>query len=336
MLRLEDNETNETIEVDADAIKADYLDEVAKFRATYKQDCVRTRIDYVPLHTGMPFDKALDELSAHAAGPGLTEWSDVAMELSIMHAGLAAGAAAGGLAGDPAPVHASDAEARDLPGAAADPGTPEAIQEADARSRTGCCCWRGWRVIALMALALGRPSLLLARFLWDRNRNRRRWASCSTPAIDGLHRERQNAAGRSQGARARVGGQAARLEPGLRGRLGRAAGSGRAMSPAAALKRIESLTIRPVNRPLNSAMGQVYRRGRRVRPAAARRLRADGSLPYVVAARTGRRKGSSRSRSSRRSKGSRIVTFILGVASKEVTNVAVDTAEPSSTRRDPG
>jgi uncharacterized protein (DUF58 family) len=59
MLRLEDNETNEMIEVDADAIKADYLDEVAKFRATYKQDCVRARIDYVPLHTGMPFDKAL-------------------------------------------------------------------------------------------------------------------------------------------------------------------------------------------------------------------------------------------------------------------------------------
>ena len=59
MLRLEDNETNEILEVDADAIKADYLDEVAKFRETYKQDCVRTRIDYVPLHTGMPFDKAL-------------------------------------------------------------------------------------------------------------------------------------------------------------------------------------------------------------------------------------------------------------------------------------
>jgi uncharacterized protein (DUF58 family) len=59
MLRLEDNETNETIEVDADAIKADYLDEVANFRATYKQECVRARIDYVPLHTGMPFDKAL-------------------------------------------------------------------------------------------------------------------------------------------------------------------------------------------------------------------------------------------------------------------------------------
>jgi uncharacterized protein (DUF58 family) len=59
MLRLEDNETNETIEVDAEAIKADYLEEVVKFRATYRNDCVRARVDYVPLHTGMPFDKAL-------------------------------------------------------------------------------------------------------------------------------------------------------------------------------------------------------------------------------------------------------------------------------------
>jgi uncharacterized protein (DUF58 family) len=59
MLRLEDNETREMIEVDADAIKADYLEEVNNFRETYRDDCVRARIDYVPLHTGMPFDKAL-------------------------------------------------------------------------------------------------------------------------------------------------------------------------------------------------------------------------------------------------------------------------------------
>ena len=59
MVRLEDNETREIIEVDADAIKADYLEEVEQFRAKYRTDCVRSRIDYVPLHTGMPFDKAL-------------------------------------------------------------------------------------------------------------------------------------------------------------------------------------------------------------------------------------------------------------------------------------
>ena len=29
------------------------------FAHVYKADCVRARIDYVPLHTGMPFDKAL-------------------------------------------------------------------------------------------------------------------------------------------------------------------------------------------------------------------------------------------------------------------------------------
>jgi len=59
MLKLEDNETREILEVDADAIKADYLEEVESFQAGYRADCIRARIDYVPLHTGMPFDKAL-------------------------------------------------------------------------------------------------------------------------------------------------------------------------------------------------------------------------------------------------------------------------------------
>jgi uncharacterized protein (DUF58 family) len=59
MLKLEDNETREILEVDADAIKSDYLEEVATFREGYRTDCVKARIDYVPLHTGMPFDKAL-------------------------------------------------------------------------------------------------------------------------------------------------------------------------------------------------------------------------------------------------------------------------------------
>jgi len=59
MLELEDNETREKLEVDADAIKADYLEEVAAFRGGYRKECQGARIDYVPLHTGMPFDKAL-------------------------------------------------------------------------------------------------------------------------------------------------------------------------------------------------------------------------------------------------------------------------------------
>ena len=59
MVELEDNETQETLLVDAQGVKADYLEEVASFQDAYRQDCYRTRIDYVPLHTGMPFDKAL-------------------------------------------------------------------------------------------------------------------------------------------------------------------------------------------------------------------------------------------------------------------------------------
>jgi uncharacterized protein (DUF58 family) len=59
MVELEDNETKETLLVDAEGIKADYLDEVAAFQAEYRKECIGARIDYVPLNTGMPFDKAL-------------------------------------------------------------------------------------------------------------------------------------------------------------------------------------------------------------------------------------------------------------------------------------
>lgn len=59
LMELEDNETRETLVVDAEGIKADYLEEVASFQNHYRRECSRARIDYVPLHTGMPFDKAL-------------------------------------------------------------------------------------------------------------------------------------------------------------------------------------------------------------------------------------------------------------------------------------
>ena len=59
MYQMEDPETGERLLVDADAMKADYLDEVAAFRASYRKECAGARIDYVALHTGQPFDKAL-------------------------------------------------------------------------------------------------------------------------------------------------------------------------------------------------------------------------------------------------------------------------------------
>lgn len=59
MVELEDNETNEKLVVDAEGIKADYLEEVAAFIESYRKECLGARIDYVPIHTGTPFDKAL-------------------------------------------------------------------------------------------------------------------------------------------------------------------------------------------------------------------------------------------------------------------------------------
>ena len=58
-LDLEDNESDERLLTDAEAIKADYLEAVKEFREDFKKTCLRGRMDYVPLHTGMPFDKAL-------------------------------------------------------------------------------------------------------------------------------------------------------------------------------------------------------------------------------------------------------------------------------------
>ena len=58
-VELEDNETGESITVDALGVRADYLEAVEEFRSQYKKDFFRARVDYVPLHTGMAFDKAL-------------------------------------------------------------------------------------------------------------------------------------------------------------------------------------------------------------------------------------------------------------------------------------
>ena len=70
-----------------------------------------------------------------------------------------------------------------------------------------------------------------------------------------------------------IAAQAARLEPGLRGRLGRAGPVPIGLSPAAALKRIDALDD-PAGQPAAQCRhGPGLRRGRRVRPAGARRLR---------------------------------------------------------------
>ncbi|NBV46205.1 MAG: DUF58 domain-containing protein [Planctomycetia bacterium] len=54
-------ETGEKMIVDADAVRRDFVAAVAAFREEYRRSCFHAGIDYVPLDTSMPFDRALME-----------------------------------------------------------------------------------------------------------------------------------------------------------------------------------------------------------------------------------------------------------------------------------
>jgi uncharacterized protein (DUF58 family) len=64
LVELEDPESSQKLEVDADSFRGDYLQEVASFRETYRRECFQSGIDYVPLDTSMPFDRALTQYLA--------------------------------------------------------------------------------------------------------------------------------------------------------------------------------------------------------------------------------------------------------------------------------
>jgi uncharacterized protein (DUF58 family) len=59
LVELRDPETHERIEVDADGYRRDYLAAIGEFRDVYQRECRQSRIDYVPIDTSMPFDRAL-------------------------------------------------------------------------------------------------------------------------------------------------------------------------------------------------------------------------------------------------------------------------------------
>lgn len=61
LVELEDPETGDMLQVDADAIRADYLSNLEAMRETYRKECFQIGIDYVPLSTSMQFDRALTE-----------------------------------------------------------------------------------------------------------------------------------------------------------------------------------------------------------------------------------------------------------------------------------
>jgi uncharacterized protein (DUF58 family) len=58
---LKDPETGQSMVMDADGIRTDYLETLAEMRETYRKACLSIGADYVPLDTSMPFDKALLE-----------------------------------------------------------------------------------------------------------------------------------------------------------------------------------------------------------------------------------------------------------------------------------
>ena len=71
MLELEDNETNETLLVDAEGIKADYLEEVASFQAAYRKECLERPGRLHRLAHGHAVRQSVDELPAQPAVPGV-------------------------------------------------------------------------------------------------------------------------------------------------------------------------------------------------------------------------------------------------------------------------
>ncbi|MFW5840092.1 MAG: DUF58 domain-containing protein, partial [Planctomycetota bacterium] len=60
-LELEEPETGQTLQVDARSIRAGYLEEIRRFIDEYKRQCQAVRADFVMVHNGMTFDKALIE-----------------------------------------------------------------------------------------------------------------------------------------------------------------------------------------------------------------------------------------------------------------------------------
>ena len=61
MVDLKDPESGESLIVDADGMRSDYLQTLEELRSRYRKECLSMGIDYVGLDTSMPFDKALIE-----------------------------------------------------------------------------------------------------------------------------------------------------------------------------------------------------------------------------------------------------------------------------------
>ena len=61
LIEFEDVETPERLTVDAKGMRGDYVQALREFRQSYREECSKVNIDYVPMDTSVSFDKALME-----------------------------------------------------------------------------------------------------------------------------------------------------------------------------------------------------------------------------------------------------------------------------------
>ena len=59
VIEFEDVEQHDKLTIDAKGMRPDYLAGLAEFRESYRQECAKADIDYVPMDTSVGFDKAL-------------------------------------------------------------------------------------------------------------------------------------------------------------------------------------------------------------------------------------------------------------------------------------
>src|SRR5271166_4058130 len=249
------------------------------------------------------------------------------MEFSLLHAGLAAGM---GLAALPVILHLF---MRQTPKHVIFPAL-RLVRERQKRSRKRLRI-KNWllllarmAVLALMALALARPRLYSQVPLGDE----------SVPTALGLVFDTSLSMGYKEKGKTRLDEAKERA----RALLDQISDSSLVfpansadpvapvgLSPAAARKWIDNLTLRDVNRPLNAVMGQVY-------PAVAECDRPRHEV-FVLTdlARSSWNLGQRASDLDRIEKSGdgktsgKVATFILRLGTKDVTDVAIDAAEPA-------
>ncbi len=251
------------------------------------------------------------------------------MEFSLIHAGLAAGAA---LAALPVILHLF---MRQTPKHVIFPAL-RLIRERQKRSQKRLRI-KNWllllarmALVALMALALARPRLYSQTSLGDQE----------VPTALGLVFDTSLSMGYKEKDKTRLDEAKERASRSLKKMPDSSQvfvvdsaepGVPVPLSPAAARKRIEGLTLRAANRPLNAAVGQAY--------AAVAECDRPRHEVYVLtdlarsAWDTGRPvEGLDKLKKVKTG----VATYILRLTPREVHDVAVVEAEPSDERRDPG